>query len=376
SASRALIAVLSLAIVAVLGLVTFAAWPRIFGAAKTSIRVHTVPPGAVIEVEGRNAGTATDGNLVVRELEIGRAYPIVARLECYEPRQAVIQPTEGENPVTLELRALAATVVIDSGPTGASVEVDGKAVGTTPLTLRSLPPGASATLTFRKSGFHDATTKLTVPGPGKETSVMQPLAVSEELARVKFVSDPPGAQVVQNGQLVAGAITPCELLVEAGKTTRFMLTMPHKIPAMLAPFTPPRGADNIELNGKLIDGTTLRLKANAEGRFRVGGAPHCQDLAVPSDCVVAPGPHLVELVVPQAPRIARNVVVKQKDLDVKFELGFVEATAGKVVVIAPGVAARRATFEIGTRRVTVTGGDDGPHQVTVTVRPGTTSVVN
>jgi hypothetical protein len=374
--SRLLVGVLSLAILAVLGLVTFAAWPRIFGVATTSIQVHTVPPGAAIEIEGRNAGTATDGSLIIRELEIGRTYPIVARLEGYEPRQEVIQPTEGDNPVTLELRALAATVVLDSAPTGASVELDGKAVGTTPLTLRSLPPGAPATLTFRKAGYHDAVTKLTVPGPGKETSLMQPLAVSKELARVRLISEPPGAQVVQNGQLVAGAITPCELLVEAGKPTRFMLTLPHKIPALITPFTPPHGADNIELHGKLVDGTTLRLKANVEGRFRVGGAPHCQDVAAPAECIVAPGPHLVELVVPQAPRIARNVIVKQRDLDVKFELGFVEATGGKVVHIAPGVAARRATFEIGTRRVTVSGGEDGPRQVTVTVRPGTTSVVN
>jgi len=374
--SRALITMLSLAIVAVLGLVTFAAWPRLVGTARTTVQIHTVPPGAVIEVEGRNVGTATDGSLIVKELEVGRAYPVVARLEGYEPRQAVIQPHDGTNPVTLELRALAATMVIDSVPTGASIEIDGKQVGVTPVTLRTLTPGAPATLTFKKNGYHDAVAKLTVPGPGKETAVMQPLSVSEELARVKFVSEPPGAQVVQNGQLVAGAITPCELLVEAGKTTRFMLTMPHKIPAMLAPLTPPRGADDIELNGKLLDGTTLRLKSNVDGRFRVSGAPHCQDLSVPSDCVVSPGAHLIEIVVPQAPRIARNVLVKQKDMEVKFELGFVEASGNKLVQIGPGVAARRATFEIGTRRVTVTGGEDGPHQVTVTVRPGTTSAVN
>jgi len=38
--------------------------------------------------------------------------------------------------------------------------------------------------------------------------------------------------------------------------------------------------------------------------------------------------------------------------------------------------ARRATYEIGTRRVTVTGGEEGPHQTTVTVRLGATTVVN
>ena len=375
-ASRAVVGALAVAVIAVLGLVTFTAWPRIFGPPRTSIQVHTVPPGASIEIEGRNAGTATGGTLIVKDLEIGRPYPIVARLDGYDPRQTVIQPQDGDNPLTLELRALAATVSIDSAPPGATVELDGKVIGTTPFTISSLAPGTQAQLTFKKAGHRDVTTRLAVPPPGKDTTMLQPLAVSEELARVKFVSDPPGAQIVQNGQLVAGAITPCELMVEAGKTTRFMLTMAHKIPAILPPFTPPRGADDIELTGHLGDGITLHLHANVEARFRVVGAPHCQDVAAPFDCVVAPGQHVIELVAAQAPRIARTVTVKQKDVDVKFELGYVEASGGKLVQIAPGSASRRATFEVGTRRVMVTGGDDGNHQVTVVVRPGATTIVN
>ncbi len=374
--SPVLTSVLALAVLAALGLVVLAAWPRIVGTAKTAIQVHTVPPGAAVEIEGRNVGTATGGTLTIRDLEVGRAYPVVARLEGYEPRQAVIQPQEGDNPVTLELRALAATVAVDSTPTGAIVEVDGKPAGTTPIVLKTLVPGSSATLTFKKPGFHDAVARLAVPGPGKETALSQPLAVSEQLARVRLVSDPPGAQVVQNGQLVPGMVTPCELLVEAGKTTHFMLTMPHKIPAMLAPLTPPRGADDIVLSGKLVDGTTLHLRANVEARFRVAGAPHCQDVAAPFDCVVAPGQRVVDLIVAQAPRIARTVTVKQKELEVKFELGYVEASGGKLVQIGQGAAARRATFETGTRRVMVTGGEEGPHPATVVVRPGTTTIVN
>jgi hypothetical protein len=378
SRSPVLTSVLALAVLTALGLVVLAAWPRIVGTAKTAVQVHTLPPGAAVEIEGRNVGTATGGTLTIRDLEVGRPYQVVARMEGYEPRQAVIQPQnpEGDNPVTLELRALAATVAIDSAPTGATVEVDGKPAGTTPLVLKTLVPGSSAALTFKKPGFHDAVAKLVVPGPGKEATLTQPLAVSEELARVHLVSDPPGAQVVQNGQLVPGMVTPCELLVEAGKTTHFMLTMPHKIPAMLPPLTPPRGADDIELSGKLVDGTTLHLRANVDARFRVAGAPHCQDVAAPFDCVVAPGQRVVDLIVAQAPRIARTVAVKQKDLDVKFEVGYVEASGGKLVQISQGAAARRATFETGTRRVMITGGEDGPHPATVVVRPGTTTIVN
>src|SRR5690349_11832477 len=109
--SPVLTSVLALAVLAALGLVVLAAWPRFVGTAKTAIQDHTVPPGAAVEIEGRSVGTAT-GTLTIRDLEIGRAYPVVARLEGYEPRQAVIQPQEGDNPVTLELRALAATVAV------------------------------------------------------------------------------------------------------------------------------------------------------------------------------------------------------------------------------------------------------------------------
>jgi hypothetical protein len=202
--------------------------------------------------------------------------------------------------------------------------------------------------------------------------------VSEDLARVRLVSEPPGAQVVKDGQVVPGAITPCELLVEADKPAHFMLTMPHKIPAMFAPLKAPRGANNLELSGKLVDGTTLQLRANIDARFRVAGAPHCQDVASPFDCVVPPGQHVVEAVVAQAPRISHAITVKPKDVEikVKFELGFVEASGNKLVQIAPGTSARRAAFETGPRRVTVTGGEDGPHQATVVVRPGTTTYVN
>src|SRR5581483_11670468 len=102
---------------------------------------------------------------------------------------------------------------------------------------------------------------------------------------------------------------------------------------------------------------------------------YCQDVTGPFDCVVAPGAHVVELFAPQAGKIARTVAVKQKDVDVKFDLGYVETSAGKLVQVAPGVAARRAVFEAGPHRLTITGGDDGPHQVTAVIHAGATTTV-
>ncbi len=383
--SRAIIYVLIAAIVATLGLVGVAAWPRLFGVAKTAITIKTVPKGAVVEVEGKNAGTATDGTLVVRELEVGRAYPIVARLDGYESRQAVIQPRSGSNEVTLELRALAPTVRIDTVPTGASVDIDGKPAGTTPLVVTTAQAGSMITMTFKKNGYQPATAELEVPGPGRETRLIQPLSVSDDLARITLTSEPPGAQVVQNGQLLAGVTTPAQVLVEAGKLVRFTLTMPNKVPATIEPFTPGRGASGLVRNAKLLDGRTLVVSSNFDGKASVAGASHCQNLELPATCVIAPGAYTIDLVTtPERAaggKVTRKVKVVEKGtapIEEKIELGYVEAGPNKLIELG-GQKVRRVAFEVGPRKVIVVGTpghDDPAHPANVVVKAGATVIVN
>ena len=112
-------------------------------------------------------------------------------------------------------------------------EIDGKAAGTTPLTLATLPPGKAVRLVFRKAGYQEAAARLDVPRPGKETKLIQPLTIEPDLARVRLTSDPPGAQVYQNGQLIPAVTTPTEVLVEATKPVSFMLAMEGKVPAVI-----------------------------------------------------------------------------------------------------------------------------------------------
>jgi hypothetical protein len=371
---RGLVLVLSVAIVAMMALIAVAAWPRLFNGVKTTtVTFNTVPKGATIEIEGRNQGTTTSGSLTV-DLEIGRAYPVVARLDGYEARQAVVQPREGSNQLTFELAPLAATVDLDSQPTGATVEIDGKPVGTTPLTMTTLKPGAAVSVVFRKTGYHDANARLEVPGPGKAMRLVQPLAVSDEFARVRFVSEPAGAQLVQNGQLIAGVTTPAEILVEADKLQRFVLTMPHHVPVVIEPFTPSRGADGLEKGGKLVDGATLRVEATIDGKVTVSGAPHCKDAATPADCTLAPGSYLVDYVGPGNVKFTHTAKLADKDALEKFELGYIQAAPNKLLQIGAGNV-HKAVFEAGTRTVMVTD-DAGPHQVTVRVKPGAVVIAN
>jgi len=335
-APRGLLSLLVAAILITVGLAVVMAWPRLFGK-KATVTIQTVPPGATIDIEGKTAGTTAGGPLVVGELEVGRAYPIGARLDGFEPKQVVVQPRDGkDNAITIELAALAATVVLDSVPTGAIVEIDGKRAGQTPLTLTTLRPGGAVQLVLKKPGYQDAAARLDVPRPGKELRVLQPLAVSQELARVRLVSEPPGAQVLQNGQLIPAVTTPTEVLVEAGKPVRFTLTMPNRVPFAIDTFTPTRGADDIVRGGKLLEGATLRVSAGTEGgRISVAKVGHCQDLALPAECVLVPGSYTVQVTVPQGAPITKPIRVPPgaRAVDLNIELGYVDAGPRRMVVL-------------------------------------------
>ena len=367
SRPRGVIAILIAAIAVTIGLVGFAAYQRMGGGkpARTQVTIDTAPRGATVEVEGKNAGTTQAGALVVPDLEVGRAYPIAARLEGHEAASAVVQPREGGSSITLQLVPLAPTITLDTQPSGAAIEIDGKAVGTTPMSIKSLTPKHDVTIVFKKAGYQDASTTLVVPDAGKELRLVQPLAVSQDLARVKLVSEPPGATVMQNGQLLAGVITPAEVLVEAGKPVRFVLMKLDKVPAVIEPFTPTRGTDDIVKTGKLVDGHTVTITSNIQGKASIANAPHCQALETPATCILARGDHVVDLAVPAAARLTRRLVVKDKDLDAKFELGTVVAAKGES--FAGG--AKRLVLEAGSRQVTVVGAE-GNRKVNVVVKPG------
>jgi hypothetical protein len=321
SASRVLVASLLVAIVGALALIGVAAWPRIFGAPRPAQVVFTtIPPGAAIEIDGRGVGTAASGTLAVDGLEIGQSYAVVARLEGYQPRPVVMQPRDGVNQLTLQLVPRAPVVEIDSEPPGAAIAIAGAAIGTTPITLTSLAPGAEVSIAFTRAGYRDATAQLKVPAPGERTQIVQQLEVSDDMVRVRFVSDPPGAQVIRLDR-AAGAdrtYTPAEVLAEAGRVQRFALTMPHHVPLVIPPFTPARGDGVVEKGGALVAGATLHIEAASEGTVTVSDAPHCAALAVPADCTLAPGSYTVEYVAASRTRATRTVQLADQDVTVTF----------------------------------------------------------
>jgi hypothetical protein len=267
-----------------------------------------------------------------------------------------------------------ATVELDSQPTGAAVEIDGRSMGSTPLTLTSLEPGKPVSIVFKRTGYRAATARLEVPGVGNRKRLVQPLEASDEFVRVRFVSNPPGAEVVEDGQpaTVDHTYTPVDVFVEANRVQRFTLTMPKHVPLVIAPFTPGRGAHELEKGGDLIEGATLRIEATLDGKVTVSGAPHCTEVAPPIDCTLAPGTYVVAYHRPDSAKITRTVTMAARDAIEKFELGVVEAGSGKL--LQPG-GSRKVVVEAGTHTVTVSD-DTGTHKTTVNVGPGATVVAN
>jgi hypothetical protein len=213
-----------------------------------------------------------------------------------------------------------------------------------------------------------------VPSPGKELRLVQPLSISGDLARVKIASEPTGAQVVLNGQVLAGVVTPADVLVEAGKVQRFMLTLPRHVPAYIEPFTAARGATDIAKSAKLVPGTPVHVESNLEVKVSIGNLAHCRELTTPADCVVLPNTYTLE-VVAAGVKLARQIKVGTATVTEKLELGTVEAGAGKQLQIG-GQNVRRLVLEAGTRTVTVVDEAEGARQVQVRVKAGGTVIAN
>jgi len=369
-----LVPLLVAAIAASFVLIGIAAWPRLFATPKklAHVVIETSPPGAMIELDGRPIGIAGSDGLDVRDLEIGHTYPVVARLEGYEPAQSIVQPHTIGAGLEIHLHALAATVELDSQPPGATVEIGGKPAGTTPLRLATLVPGSAVSIVFHKTGYQDASAHVEVPEPGKTMRFVQPMLVATDLARVELESDPPGARILQNGQLIAGMVTPAQVLVEADHPVKFVLTLPHKVPAVIE-LVPGRGED-VAKHVKLVDGASVAFDATIDGTsISLANVPSCQAVALPATCVVAKGTYQLELTGPTNARVTKQIQVAG-DLAVHLALGFVEASGDKQIVVGPNRTAKKVVLEAGKRSVNVVD-DSGTHATPVTVKAGATTTI-
>ncbi|HTJ45288.1 MAG TPA: PEGA domain-containing protein [Kofleriaceae bacterium] len=350
---KGLVAALSAAIVLMLVMIALVAYPRFKKPSLVTMQVQTDPPGATIEVDGKLRGVAQGGVLAIDELEVGHAYRVTATKDGYAAADTVVQPTSNGGAVTIHLEAHAATVTFDSDPQGSQVLVDGEDMGRTPVTISTLKPLSEHEVVLKKTGYLDGHRKLHVPGPGAESQVSQSLTVSPDFATIVVASTPLGAEVYLDGQRLPGVTTPTdEILVEAGKSHKVTLRMARYMPADLTT-SPPRGARRVSVGATLSEGAEVHVEANVDGRGTVNGVATCKNKPLPFDCPVPRGDYIVEVDGVRPPGATqRKVTVDSEAVSVSVQFGFVDAPAGKKIVVG-GQKVARAAYEEGKRVVTV-----------------------
>jgi hypothetical protein len=349
------------AIVLLLTLIGIVAYPR-FVTRTGAIAISTSPPGAVVEIDGRAVGTSGAQPLTVDDLPLGQKLKVSARLDGYEVAELIAEPSKDRPaPVQVTLTPRASVVHIESDPPGAAVFLAGKELGITPLTVDDLAPGSEHEVVLRKMGYADLTRAVKVPGPGREATVSLAMSISTDFGSVKIESEPPGAQVLQNGELLAGMTTPVnELIVQVGKPYTFTLKLPGYQP-LAVPVQVERGERGKLVSGTLAAGGGLTVEAIGAAvpdvRVTVKNQPQCSDKALPlRDCPLPKGKHAVKLSGGKIP-VAEDFVVEIRDdhVAVSVPLGLVEADGADVALVVPGV--RRPTGRVALR--------EGKHTVTV-----------
>jgi PEGA domain-containing protein len=360
---RTLAYLLVAAIAAIIGLIAIVAYPRVRGAGRAALAVTTRPAGAVIEIDGAAKGTTGATPLVVGDLTVGEKYKVTASRDGYETTMELVTPHNGTTALELALKPRGATLVVATVPPGAKVYLDDKEVGTTPLPIAELEPRSTHKVRLTKPGYNDLTQTVTVPDPGARTEAQLYLVRTPELSSIRIESDPPGAEILQNGELLAGLKTPVgEQMLQVGRTYSFTLRQVGFMPETVTVTAKKDTTDPIFV--KMKRGGLYTLETNVpEARVTVAGVAACQARSGPVvDCPLENGKYRVRLA-SLRPFVAEswNVVMNSEDMRHKVDFGFVETATDEVTLKIPGAPAdtHRAAFTDGEYRVTLVNAKNG-----------------
>lgn len=136
-------------------------------ATRGRLLVRSVPAGARVMISGRSRGTTP---ATVRDLPFGTYNVTVSRTGYRTKIQRVtLSRNQPARDITVELvpaapaptTATTGSVYIDTRPTGAQVTIDGRVVGTAPMRIPDLAPGAH-TIRFDLAGHKSLTTTVVV----------------------------------------------------------------------------------------------------------------------------------------------------------------------------------------------------------------------
>jgi hypothetical protein len=135
------------------------------------LRVETQPPNAEIRVDGRLAGRSP---LTIPGLPVASPHAVEASLPGYAVTREQVSVQQGTLARSmLVLRVGTAEVLVTTEPSGAAIQVDGKAQGTTPVTLSGLSQGRHVVRASR-AGRTPAETTVVVTAATRQLQLLLP----------------------------------------------------------------------------------------------------------------------------------------------------------------------------------------------------------
>lgn len=153
------------------------------------VRFYCNVPAAIVYVDGKNMGTADSS----KKLKVG-SHSIRITADGYEPYTGVFEVNAKNTTLTVSLKKIppvptTGTLKVTTTPSGATLVVDGKSVGTTPCEIPDLNEGQHS-IRIALSGYSDEQRNVIVPA-GKTstlTVVMQDVEQKPTPEVVKPVS--------------------------------------------------------------------------------------------------------------------------------------------------------------------------------------------
>lgn len=161
------------------------------------ITIPTDPEEASVSVDGIDSGFTTPGPVQI----ISGEHEIVVKKPGFAPWKDLIWVKAGETRTLalVQLKPVQGTLTIVSDPSAASVTINGKFKGTTPLSDVEVRPNENLEIEVLLAGYHIDRRELSL-NPGQERSMT--IELEEETGEVEVVTDPEDVEFFVDGDPV------------------------------------------------------------------------------------------------------------------------------------------------------------------------------
>ncbi|MYD46258.1 MAG: SUMF1/EgtB/PvdO family nonheme iron enzyme [Gammaproteobacteria bacterium] len=161
------------------------------------ITIPTQPEGATILVDGKDSGFTTPGPAEI----LAGEHEISVKLQGYALWTDLIFVTAGEQRTLdpVQLHPVQGKISIVSTPPSASVTINGKFQGTTPLPDVQVEPNADLQVEVLLAGYHVDKRTISL-NPGQETNLT--IKLEEETGEVVMITDPEDVEFYIDGKRV------------------------------------------------------------------------------------------------------------------------------------------------------------------------------